>query len=54
MSHVDRKLDHMTQMLQQVLQLQLEHQLQPSNQSSLAHDPEQKDNTIETSGKITN
>jgi len=40
MSAVDRKLDHMTQMLQQVLQLQHE-QLQPSNHSSLAHHQEQ-------------
>ena len=40
MSAVDRKLDQMTQMLQQVLQLQHE-QLQPSNHSSLAHHQEQ-------------
>ena len=34
MSHVDRKLDHMTQMLQQLLQVQqqqLQQQQQPSN-----------------------
>ena len=37
MSHVDRKLDHMTHMLQQVLQLQLEHQLHPYPSQYISH-----------------
>ena len=44
MTHVDRKLDHMTQMLQQVVELQ-RFQLQQSQsttlQNRIAHDTEE-------------